>query len=477
MTGPAAAMTATSWSNFAVAFASLTALCLAGSAQADEASWNLAARSSPRPAAGANATLLAARASTLAGASSWGTGPACYDWEGCDGLPGDCCPATDGTMLACCGSADPPAVPPTASPVAGAPPPPLQGYRNIYAGNNPLGIQALSPRSNNYFLIIGDWGRSGGPGACQANVAARMKDYVQGQKNAGKNLLFIASVGDNFYWSGVTPAAWDQQWGSVYGTNDAGSPLHNVPWMSVMGNHDYGNNDPYAACPMARPISHVQGQPYGCKQFNSDKNPSRPASAAKYWLPDYNYHYTIPEADLEVIALDTNAHFMGSLGGDPQGSQAAMDLCGGRNAVSAFLQDVAQAGSRLLIERAQQGTAKTVLIIQHYPGACGKDLFVSNLPASRQGQVEVICAYGHVHEQACDGNSATGQCNMILAGGGGGCCEPVITQAGFTAVGLTDGGGFNTEMVNLPPGCQWRRRLQVQQQDGARIGQNTSRYV
>ena len=29
---------------------------------------------------------------------------------------------------------------------------------------------------------------------------------------AGKHLLFIASVGDNFYWTGVTPEAWRDDW-------------------------------------------------------------------------------------------------------------------------------------------------------------------------------------------------------------------------------------------------------------------------
>lgn len=67
------------------------------------------------------------------------------------------------------------------------------------------------------------------------------------------------------------------------------------------GNHDFGNNDPHAFCPHLYPRKMVHGQPYSSHQLNRDKFPDRPQFTDKYWLPDYNYHYEIPEADLEVI--------------------------------------------------------------------------------------------------------------------------------------------------------------------------------
>jgi hypothetical protein len=62
-------------------------------------------------------------------------------------------------------------------------------------GNNPFKIVPSSTRSNNYFLILGDWGKSGGPGECQSEVARMMKTYVRDQASAGKKLLFVAVVG------------------------------------------------------------------------------------------------------------------------------------------------------------------------------------------------------------------------------------------------------------------------------------------
>lgn len=356
-------------------------------------------------------------------------------------------------MLACCTSSAMPPVSPSTS-----------GYRNVYSGVNPLGIQPASARGNNYFLVIGDWGKADGPGPCQLAVATMMKRYVANQRAVGRKLLFVATAGDNFYWSGVKLNSWETSWAAPYGTNDPNSPLYKVPWLAVLGNHDYGNDDPYAFCPRAQvqAMASMQGQAYGSMQFNADKNPWRPRGTEHFWLPDYNYHYEIPQVDLEVIALDTNIHFLSSLGGDGQGHGQAFDGCGGAGEVESFLSQVAAAGLQLLEDRARFGTAKTVLILQHYPGSCPRSTFEAALRPGRE--VHVICAYGHDHNQACEGWDSRGNCNAILSGGGGGCCAPEVARAGFAAVRLTEDGAFQTDVdsgeVALPPGaCHLNRRL------------------
>lgn len=116
-----------------------------------------------------------------------------------------------------------------------------------------MSIVAALKRSDIYFLIIGDRDTSPGPGGCQWNVANKMKAYVKSQKEAGKTLLAILTVGDNFYWNGAKSEFWDERWANVYGTNDPNSPLFDVPWLANLGNHDYGDNDPYSFCPMENP--------------------------------------------------------------------------------------------------------------------------------------------------------------------------------------------------------------------------------
>jgi hypothetical protein len=196
-----------------------------------------------------------------------------------------------------------------------------------------------------------------------------------------------------------------------------------------------------------------------------------PPCTRHYWLPDYNYHYEVPGADLEVIAIDTNANTdPHTLGGDITGSGEAFAKCGGIPVVSKFLWSVADAGKRLLKERAQQGTAKTVVILQHYPGLCQKDIFEKHLPEGRT--VKVLCAYGHVHDQRCvHKDQDTGVCDEVMTGGGGGCCAPEVNLAGFTAVHLDDDGGFTVDIesaeVRLPnQDCAWRRRLQARRAPG-----------
>jgi hypothetical protein len=258
-----------------------------------------------------------------------------------------------------------------------------------------------------------------------------MKDYVQKYEAQGKRCLFIGAVGDNFYANGIQDDAhWASQWSNVYGVDDAKSPLRDIPWLAVMGNHDHGSADPMCAC----------GQ--GCKQFNGAH---RPAFTNKFWMPDYYWHYFIPGVDLEVIGLDTNAQDAGGLGGDgcANGAAETCRRCGGLGKIQDFLNSKKAAGESYLDERARSSTAKTTLIMQHYDGGIGanyKQRFESNRANAAN---RVLSAYGHAHDQVCQGSRTDG-CDVILTGGGGGW--PGGGYFGFTAVHLTDDGGFLTKL-------------------------------
>ncbi|KAJ3013036.1 UNVERIFIED_CONTAM: hypothetical protein HDU68_000900 [Siphonaria sp. JEL0065] len=97
--------------------------------------------------------------------------------------------------------------------------------------------------ATNFFdaLIIGDWG------ALSANltaVATAMDTFAQTSSPSA-----IISTGDNFYsnagnlgYDGILAAddiKFDTVWGNVFN----GSAIKNLPWWTVMGNHDWNNNN------------------------------------------------------------------------------------------------------------------------------------------------------------------------------------------------------------------------------------------
>lgn len=262
-----------------------------------------------------------------------------------------------------------------------------------------------------------------------------MKDYVKKYEAQGKKCLFVGAVGDNFYAGGLQDEAhWKKQWGDVYGTSDPSSGLYDIPWLGVMGNHDLGNDDPDCACNGA------------CKQFN---NAERPSGTEKFWMPDFHWHYYIPGVDLEIIGLDTNALDVDGIGGDGcgHGAKVTCDRCGGRDNLANSLNEKRRAGESHLDSRASISGAKTALIMQHYNWAKGignvGDMYKKRFESKNGGKAKVLSAYGHAHDQVCEGSRERG-CDVILTGGGGGWKGGGFF--GFTAVHLTDDGGYQTTL-------------------------------
>ena len=196
--------------------------------------------------------------------------------------------------------------------------PAFAGYvSNFPYEPNPLKIQVASPASKNYFMVLGDWGAvPSGQGTIpdiQQKVAGRMVDYYNKAKAAGRNLLFVATVGDNFYWTGLGrgSSSFQDVWQANYG------PLTSVPWLVAAGNHDLGDSDDWAICPANAPNkTMVGGQAYGANMFNPDKGGYRPPGTEMYWMPDFNYWYIVPELDLIYIQILTLYDCPNHLGGN-----------------------------------------------------------------------------------------------------------------------------------------------------------------
>ena len=332
--------------------------------------------------------------------------------------------------------------------------------------DNYLKIIVDNNLANNYFMIIGDWGGNTiGNGNAQKAVAAKMLEYYNKQK--GKNLLFIATVGDNFYWTGQDGTTWDKNWSSIYDKN-----LINVPWFPVMGNHDWGNSDPYCLCPENAPGVKIfqNGTSYKCNQLNSDKQliNTRPANTINYHFPDFCYHYTIKDLDFELIAL--SGDYLDSpdgIGGDGpnsgKGAEQTAKNCGGSDKMTAKLKKIYDAGQQLLQDRAKNTSNTNILITNHYSQASQgtntpvdhlhacknlRDFFIDNSPI-KQNQT-VICAGGHDHSTGCVEIDQKGNlCINILTGGGGGCCasQPSVKYNGFYVVKFDKDKKMTTEQV------------------------------
>merc|ERR1719389_748900 len=100
-------------------------------------------------------------------------------------------------------------------------------------------------------------------------------------------------------------------------------------------------------------------------------------------------------------------------------------------------------GDDMLKCRGEQTSASTVLLMQHYPpnklDVMGK---FNNALQNSGKQARLISAYGHDHDQFCEGwdDQDQPQCNVIKTGSGGGCCDDYVGNPGFTAIHLTSDG-------------------------------------
>lgn len=120
-------------------------------------------------------------------------------------------------------------------------------------------IPETDPRSEVYSisaLAIGDWGRTvqkDGGSCCQRRKSYTVQDYNAMEYTA--SLLGLAAAqlqprpsviighGDNFYWTGLQSLS-DQayRFTETFETKYADQALRGIPWINVMGNHDYGGS-------------------------------------------------------------------------------------------------------------------------------------------------------------------------------------------------------------------------------------------
>lgn len=174
------------------------------------------------------------------------------------------------------------------------------------------------------FTAIGDWGTSPDTEhqsstqkdncqwqdhdrwnqACWKDFNAQLNlGYLMGNWADGKNISFVMSHGDNMYWDGVlssTDPRWNTTFENVYNYSSLA-----VPWLAVMGNHDYGGGSDYGG----------SGADSLEKLFQAQKN-YKSHVPGREWHLDHYFKKTFTHktqdgtiVDVDVFNIDTNVAY------------------------------------------------------------------------------------------------------------------------------------------------------------------------
>jgi len=295
-----------------------------------------------------------------------------------------------------------------------------------------------------HFFIIGDWGGLYRPNdePIPANDGKRpfnqeVDNFAQHfvareMKNRANRSMprYILNVGDNFYWGGLnvncgSPTdsvleATIPQWDAVF-ENIYNGPLLGLPWLGVLGNHDYGG------------FMFTKGWDQAIAYTWGPKD--RWLTPALYWSTSVHYS----DFSVDYIFADSNVndafnppdepvHNMCSLANNP-----ANPTCGETGPVSA--EDCTMWFMNLWMDqlpwiaRVLNGsTADWRIVVTHFPPEYRRDDWVQLV---EQYGIDLFVT-GHRHQQEVSNRDPTlGNAAWVVSGGGGG-----ITSEGSP---MTDG--------------------------------------
>mmetsp|Transcript_34462 Transcript_34462/g.83191 ORF Transcript_34462/g.83191 Transcript_34462/m.83191 type:complete len:675 (+) Transcript_34462:67-2091(+) len=338
-----------------------------------------------------------------------------------------------------------------------------------------------------HFLSIGDWGSqpaslmNGGSmhAACSQNRGQARCSYHSDswyrEENAQVNVMnqmkkiaaehppkFIVNVGDNFYFEGVTDTChwhWRDQFENMY--SDAS---FHVPWLSVLGNHDYGGDccarDLFGGCNSAQAWLGFGGRAHPTSQFeyDTDHEWTWPAKKESRWvMPYWNYGkiFDFGPYKAHIIAIDTNVcdiakqcTRMGGCSNSGTHPEVAKRNCNNDNQCACFM-------TRLWLEQldyldsefgkhAGDPKIKWRFVIGHHPS---NFIFPGDGPSQRGRFLSILKKYnvqvyfaGHVHSSRHDIIAEGVHQVMTGASGGyewqGGNSEDTIWSSGYMEYGF-----------------------------------------
>jgi len=308
---------------------------------------------------------------------------------------------------------------------------------------NTEGIQPhyIPPRTvsgdHKHFFVLGDWGgitsqpgrgsmhyvhKGFRPGSKRWSLDHHAQENVGRQMGAfGRQLkpFMVVNAGDNFYWGGVFPwnggvhdaSTWTKGFENVY----TDSSIKNIPWIGILGNHDYGGE----GC-----ISDVKSQfDYTTLDMMKNKRWKMPS-------PYYNHQVNFDGFSAEFFMLDSNVEDYNVGRAGPGGGICGQILClryynrfvQGRlhaNPASCkkYFMDIVRKQKKWLHEKLAASTADWKIVVLHHKPA-GEVLNMIRDAVNQNGVQLVIGS--HTHEMAYFKKWRSLQAPLLVVGAGGG---------------------------------------------------------
>lgn len=313
------------------------------------------------------------------------------------------------------------------------------------------------PGDNLHFFAIGDWGGASCPGHASMHYVHRQYlpgserydlDHnaqtsvanVMGALGDQLNPFMVLNAGDNFYWGGVfdeslggqdvhDPVTFSQGFEDIYHHESL-----MVPWLSIMGNHDYGGD----GC-----FSNVRAQfDYTVKDLLHNNRWKMPS-------PYYKHRINFDGFSAEFFMMDTNVEDSNS---GRHGGICAQEICHEvfnrettpRAECVQWFRNLWQAEQEWLRAAVSESTADWKIIVGHHkPHGPVGHLFES---LADEFGVQLMVG-SHTHEMAFY-ESWHGSAPLLVVGAGGGaqgapgcggalyCSEP--TGYGFVDIGINE---------------------------------------
>merc|ERR1740121_3542262 len=295
---------------------------------------------------------------------------------------------------------------------------------------------ANGPGGTHSVFVIGDWGGiAGGEGPVPAKKDVLKREFVEGiddwaqrkvaitmQKMAAKSRPdYILNMGDNFYWSGILAKCgtkiqhvWQpaSQWADVFESIYKGEGLDGIPWLGVLGNHDYGGFMFTAAWDQA--ISYTWNQPEGGRWLTPAQywrsRAFYPDFSVDYFFVDSNYQDTVVEVDNQHNICGTNNDDNDNCGPERPRNRADCPI---------WFKELWIEQSKWLRKGLQESPTDWQIVVTHFPTFSGREFWMEL--AHKYG-IDLFLT-GHNHDLELYHLETTNPFRptaLVVSGGGGG---------------------------------------------------------